>query len=979
MNDVMCSLDGMRMHNRETPPDDEETPQPVDIWSPDAFNEIHNKYSRSTRPNTSVGFSDGLDYQNGNGYFDQNHHAASEVDDQPDHLRDYVQRMEHRLREMQSDDGQDEDEHPPMPPPKKTYTAYNPSKATSQSAASSSYEWQISSVGSHAPSSMSRGPSRRGLSHRKSAFELGKERLARTFTTRSNGTEVSSAAHSSATSNSNSTQITSPSLMSGHSAGEFSATSAGSLARRHFGKHGSVTRPKSAAGLHPGGDSLSGVSCHSSHNSNARAVMSNGSEASDPLEHGGGLLGGLAAPTPKKRSFFKKLMDQVQTSTASARSSMNQKDLQSPRPKSALGRGVTSISGEISSRSNAESMGFGGSTGNNSGGVDWIQMRRDVNRSNSLSQNERRDRVERCQMMDIPVMRPTQDLNDTVEGDESADGYAVTDPTDFQACQLALVDKSARFVNSLPAVVNAASLAQTYLCRPYKSDVQRLRAIFTWVSERVSWEDDFEGKVDPRRVIQSRRGCSEEIAVLVRDMCMAAGHHAEVVRGYLKSPGEVFLAHDFHEAPARPNHWWNVVIADGEWRIMDCSLANPTNPHRSAFSAAGSQVAESWWFLARPVDVCYTHVPVLPEQQHVITPLAHNILMSLPVACPPFFKYGLQMFDYNTSLLHLEGLDMAQIQLSVPDDVECVAEVEAHAFAHDTDGDLFESGEIERKRALAQADFVNFPVSENGTPPFKRYTIKAVLPSHEKTSSQAVLRVFAGRRGLMHSIHSNPHSLALALPLIHDGGTNPPYDFFVRHPTPHALRHEVYVVSPQCKKLAVSNTFVFSVRQHPASPNMSGAAAIETSIARSRPGSPNSMAGGRAGSSLAIARPSSALSMQSMSASGSGYSNPSASGSDQSRNASHRDSDSQKPAKLAIQSPSGKILRMSRKAETIGGGGRKSSPVKGGKEDGDGSAVERVGSTWETIIKIGERGVWRGLVLADRSARWCVFGEWEAV
>jgi len=30
-------------------------------------------------------------------------------------------------------------------------------------------------------------------------------------------------------------------------------------------------------------------------------------------------------------------------------------------------------------------------------------------------------------------------------------------------------------------------------------------------------------------------------------------------------------------------------------------------------------------------------------------------------------------------------------------------------------------------------------------------------------------------------------------------------------------------------------------------------------------------------------------------------------------------------------------------------------------------------------IEVGERGVWRGLVLADRSARWCVFAEWTCV
>lgn len=74
-----------------------------------------------------------------------------------------------------------------------------------------------------------------------------------------------------------------------------------------------------------------------------------------------------------------------------------------------------------------------------------------------------------------------------------------------------------------------------------------------------------------------------------------------------------------------------------------------------------------------------------------------------------------------------------------------------------------------------------------------------------------------------------------------------------------------------------------------------------------------------------------------------------------------------KPAKLAVQSPSGKIIRLTRKQEyaTRNGGG--------GDED------EGMGSTWETVVKVGERGTWRGLVLADRSARWCVFAEWECV
>lgn len=110
--------------------------------------------------------------------------------------------------------------------------------------------------------------------------------------------------------------------------------------------------------------------------------------------------------------------------------------------------------------------------------------------------------------------------------------------------------------------------------------------------------------------------------------------------------------------------------------------------------------------------------------------------------------------------------------------------------------------------------------------------------------------------------------------------------------------------------------------------------------------------------------------MASISASGSAYSAPSATGSDPSDTNGTSQINQQKPAKLAIQSPSGKILRMTRKADAKGRNG-----VVQADEDG----VVKCGSHWETIIKIGERGVWRGLVLADRSARWCVFGEWECV
>jgi transglutaminase/protease-like cytokinesis protein 3 len=626
------------------------------------------------------------------------------------------------------------------------------------------------------------------------------------------------------------------------------------------------------------------------------------------------MLGGLVAPKPKKSGFFKKFLETAKTGAASARSSIAAGE--SGRPpvpsKSMMPSGVTPISGGFGSshgRDAASEMGLGGG----SGGVDWVQVRRDVNRSNSLSRIERVERKERCQMMDYPAISPVAEIYENCDGDEGADGMPVTEPTNFQNVNLSLVDKNARFINSLPPMTNPTSLATGFVCRPYRSDVQRLRAIFTWVSEKIIWEEDFESDIDSRRVIQTKRGCAEEVAVLVLEMCAAVGVQAEIIRGYLKTPGEV---PEMGIMP-RPNHWWNAVIVDGEWRIMDCSLAAPSNPRRALYSSTSPQVAESWWFLARPSEICWTHVPEQHHQQHMCPPMAFEVLLALPCACPPYFKNALEMVDYDTSLVRIEDLELVHVKFMVPADIECVAEVEAKAFERDQDGDYFESGEVVKKRALAQAEWVGGQ---------KRYTVKALLPGDE---GHGILKIYAGKRGLMHSIKDIPHPLAFALPIIHTGD-NPSYEFFTRHPTPHAQRHDLYVAQPQCQRLAVNNTFVFAVRQHPSSISAT---------------SPNP--GGT--SPTPFIRPTSAMSITNSSASGS---NPSTYAS-------------KKPAKLAIQAPGGKILRLMRKEER----GQTTSQAL---EDGD-------GGTWETIIKCCERGVWRGLVLADRSARWCVFAEWTCV
>lgn len=946
MNDVMSSLQDMSVLQQSP-----SRGPPSDVWSPEAFDVVRSNSQAQHRARSAMGFAGHDNHihraQSSLGFATQDqYHGYEEPRSKtpslpssrngPPRVNDYADHLEQQLRQFA--------EQPPQPPLKGAQFATRPTTSSSDSSNSSA---------GRVTHSQQQHPK---LRHQKSAFELGRERLNRTYTTKTNATN--STENSSATQSSTSTQLTSRSIMSGQSASAFSATSAGSLARRKFGLGSQHRRGISMVDTKSTGDMISsarsttatdsigsGPSYHESHASyNQNRPFTPTADWNQDSTESAGVLGGLSSPQSKRSGFFKRMIDSAKTTArtgaANARSTIGSSTSRpgsragsrsaSPTKSIIGGNGPTSIAGGNNFRpatapgGAAAAMGLGG-------GSDWMQVRRDVNRSNSLSQREREDRAERCELHELPVLRPVDLLLEMTEGNEGLDGLAITEPTDFNLPNLALVDKSTRFIQNVPPMVSASSLAQTYVCRPHRSDVQRLRAVFTWVAERITWEDEFDGHIDTRRAIQTKRGCSEEIALLVRDMCMAVGLHAEVVHGYLKGPGE----HLDLDTISRPNHWWNAVIVDGEWRIMDCALAGPTHPRRSAYSSASSQVAESWYFLARPMEICYTHIPLHPEQQHLVPPVDPEILIALPCACPSFFRNSVELIDFDTSMLHLENLEMAHLHVVVPEDVECVAETEARGFAQDADGDFFESGEMVTKKAFTQAEWVGGR---------KRFTIKALLPGDE---GHGVLKLYAGKRGLMHTVKDNPHSLALTLPLSHVG-QNPPYEFATRHPTPHAQRHDLYIAQPQCARLTVNNTFVFSVRQHP------------SSLSRFTPDTWGGANNGRPPSPNPMMRPSSAMSMVSMSASQSGsqYSEGS------SNSGQGMTSAQQKPAKLAIQSPSQKIIRLTRKQEHTS---------KNVEEDGG------LTTAWETVIKIGERGMWRGLVLADRSARWCVFAEWECV
>jgi bifunctional glutamyl/prolyl-tRNA synthetase len=203
------------------------------------------------------------------------------------------------------------------------------------------------------------------------------------------------------------------------------------------------------------------------------------------------------------------------------------------------------------------------------------------------------------------------------------------------------------------------------------------------------------------------------------------------------------------------NHYWNagnltilvfwgglngVVIVNGEWRMIDASLASPTHPNRPPPS---TKSFEPFYFLTRPSEFLYTHVPLEDARhQHVLSEeiIYPAVQMALPYACPAYFQYDLALqSDFDTACTRLDGLQVACIDIEVPEDVECVAEVETQIYARDLEGDLFESGEVIREPALAQPLWI-----DGGQR--RVYRMKGFLNGE---GSRGTLRIYAGKKGLM--------------------------------------------------------------------------------------------------------------------------------------------------------------------------------------------------------------------------------------
>jgi hypothetical protein len=210
-----------------------------------------------------------------------------------------------------------------------------------------------------------------------------------------------------------------------------------------------------------------------------------------------------------------------------------------------------------------------------------------------------------------------------------------------------------RHALSAPASVQTSfrSLGE-WLAGPCRSDEEKARALFRWITQNISYDVNallaggpISGNAED--ALQSKKGVCEGYAGLFMELANAAGLKAAKISGFAKGYG--YSAG--HPLDRTPNHSWNAVSIDGHWKLLDCTwgagyIGDDRKFHR-AF--------EPHFFFTPPEEFIYDHLPEKPGWQLLDPPRSRRDYEQSVYVKPGFFDMGLTVNENMAGTLHANG------------------------------------------------------------------------------------------------------------------------------------------------------------------------------------------------------------------------------------------------------------------------------------------------------------------------------------
>lgn len=201
-------------------------------------------------------------------------------------------------------------------------------------------------------------------------------------------------------------------------------------------------------------------------------------------------------------------------------------------------------------------------------------------------------------------------------------------------------DKAPAYLKrSIPALVN-------YLIKPAEDETQKVRAIFRWISQNITYDVDayFDQRLiveEPEKVIRRGRAVCGGYAQLFKRMCKEAGIQSEIIAGWSKGYIE--------QLSPKPNHAWNAVKINQQWHLLDVTWGSGYINDQQTYSKA----FQGHYFLTEPNLLIYDHLPEDEKWQQLDQPISRKQFEDLILLRPDFFATGLSLVSHQESTINV--------------------------------------------------------------------------------------------------------------------------------------------------------------------------------------------------------------------------------------------------------------------------------------------------------------------------------------